>query len=60
MREFSVYYADFSSLCLVAYDYFLFRRGAHFIIFSCDINLSPATQILNGNRDGKVNVIIYV
>ena len=40
IREFSVYYTEFSNECLVAYDYFLFRCGASFKIFHCDITPS--------------------
>ena len=35
--EFSVYYAWFSGKRSVAYDYFIFRRGASFKIFSCNV-----------------------
>ena len=37
IREFSAYCAEFSGKSSVAYDYFLFRRGASFKVFSCNI-----------------------
>ena len=50
IREFSVYFAEFSEQRSVAYDNLLFRRGASFKIFSClTLHLSPATRILNEN-----------
>ena len=35
--EFSIYYAKFSDLRSVAYEYFLFTRGASFKIFSGNV-----------------------
>ena len=51
IRQFFVYYAEFSGLLSVAYDYFLFRFGAFSKYSPVLLHLSPATKILNEDCD---------
>ena len=52
IREFSVNCAEFSGKRSVAYDYYLFRRGASFKIFSCNVTpFSCCTRIPIENPD---------
>ena len=58
--EFSGYYTEFSGYCSVAYDYFLFRHGASFKIFYCNVTSFSYNNENPGCRPRMLSHVISI